>query len=82
MFQTRERTWQRERETHEGSLGHQKGYRIRGKGQDPGDVPEMVGWYIDSRDVSLSKLQEVVKDRETCRAAVHGVAKSQTQLSD
>ena len=33
---------------------------------------------IDSMDVSLSKLQEVVKDREACRAAVHGVAKSQT----
>ena len=36
----------------------------------------------DSMDMSLSKLQEVVLDREACRAAVHGVAKSQTQLSD
>ena len=33
-------------------------------------------------DMSLSKLQEMVKDREAWRAAIHGVAKSQTQLSD
>ena len=36
----------------------------------------------DSRDVSLSSLRETVKDREVWRAAVHGVAKSRTRLSD
>ena len=35
----------------------------------------------DSMDVSLSKLQEMVKDREAWRAAVYGVTKSRTQLS-
>ena len=36
----------------------------------------------DSMDTSLSKLQEMVKDREAGHAAIHGVTKSRTQLSD
>ena len=36
----------------------------------------------DSMDMNLGKLQEVVMDREAWRVAVHGVAKSQTRLSD
>ena len=51
----------------------------RGKGQ------QMIRWLdgiSDSMDMSLSNLQEMVKDREAWRVAVHGVTKSQTQLSD
>ena len=36
----------------------------------------------DSMDMNLSTLQEIVRDKEAWRAAVHGVTKSQTQLSD
>ena len=37
---------------------------------------------IDSMDMNLSKLWEIVKDREAWRAAVHGVTKNRTQLSN
>jgi len=42
----------------------------------------MVGWITDSMDMSLSNLQEILKDREAWHAAVHGVAKRRTQLRD
>ena len=41
-----------------------------------------LGGIIDWMDMSLSKVQEMVKDREAWCAVVHGVAKSWTQLSD
>ena len=42
----------------------------------------MAGWHLDLMDVSLSELLEMVMDREAWRAAIHGVTKSRTRLSD
>ena len=42
----------------------------------------MAGWHTDAMDMSLSILREIMKGREVWHAAIHGVTKSLTQLSD
>ena len=55
--------------------------KIEGRGRGQQRTRWLVG-ITDSMDMSLSKLQEMVKDREAWFAIVHGITKSQTQLSD
>ena len=52
--------------------------KIEGKRRREQQRMKWLDSIIDSMDLNLSKLQEIAKDRETWRAAVHGVAKSRT----
>ena len=56
--------------------------KIEGRGRWVQQRTRRLDGITDSKDMSLSKLQEVVKDREAWRAVVHGVSNSQTQVSN